>query len=229
MKTTLEAISKKATPDVLEDASEIGVKMEEDRGDEHKPGMSLRSEAHGRSKPRSNMHSNSIPCVICGNPSLTIRGQKIREKYRICEKERVELFLRATRHNCNEVFDRVPDVNSVEAVFAADLYCHKQCILKYILNYQRSLEEPVEASPIVAPKRALFQEAVKQINPLLEKDYGFTVSEIASFMASLNTGDDDLNIRNRDVKQLLIEHYGDRIQFAPNPRRNASENLESRI
>jgi hypothetical protein len=77
--------------------------------------------------------------------------------------------------------------------------------------------ETNDDSPMVSPKLALFQEALKHI------DYGFTVSEIASLMVSLNTGDHDINIRNRDVKQLLIEHYSHRIQFAPNPRQNASE------
>ena len=158
---------------------------------------------------------------------MTIKGKKIREKYRICERERAEIFLAATRHNCDEVFDRTSDVNTVEGVFAADIYCHKQCSLKYIVDYKRSLEEPSESSHILAPKRDLFQKAMKQIDPLLENDYGFTISEITSLMVSLNTGNDKLIIRNRDVKQMLIETYGDKIQFAQNPRRNVSEMVYS--
>ena len=55
---------------------------------------------------------------------------------------------------------------------------------------------------------------MENIDPLLQKGYGFTVSDIKDSMLE---GDKlDFAIYNRDVKQLLTDHYGEHIQFAPN-------------
>ena len=56
----------------------------------------------------------------------------------------------------------------------------------------------------------------------MEKGYGFTMSEVRDYMSSFDETDDVL-IYNRNVKKLLSDHYGDSIQYAPNPRQNESE------
>ena len=68
--------------------------------------------------------------------------------------------------------------------------------------------------PTIATKRLLFQKAVEHI----ENHYSFTVSDITAFMLSLNEGREELIILDRYVKQLLIEFYGDTIQFVKDPR-----------
>lgn len=76
------------------------------------------------------------------------------------------------------------------------------------------------ASPILWSNR-LYSCRPENIEPLLQKGCGFTVKDITSCMDHLS---DTINyvIYNQDVK-ILDDHYGDRIQFAPYPRRNESK------
>ena len=198
-----------------------------DESDSCQRSVSLRSESVPRSEPSTSIHPDLLPCVVCGNVSIKVKGTQQRTTFRICERKRAQLFLDAIKHNRDAVFDRVSDVTSVENVFAADLYCHTSCIKKYILNYQRSLgnsngdSQDKDSSGI--EKNLIFEEVVKQIDVLLEREYCFSVSEVREIMESYNEYTGELTIRNRDVKHLLIQHYGDSIQFAQNPRRNESE------
>ncbi|MES9882523.1 MAG: hypothetical protein ABW185_16770, partial [Sedimenticola sp.] len=58
--------------------------------------------------------------------------------------------------------------------------------------------------------------------PLIKAGYGFTVTEISEFVSSL-AENGDVEIYNRDVKQFLLAHYGDKIQFCPSHRANEPE------
>lgn len=70
---------------------------------------------------------------MCGCVRSNFRGKKVREKFRIFEKEKADMFLQAAQHFYDEVvFDRVSDLSSAEAVFAADLFSYKRCIKEYI-------------------------------------------------------------------------------------------------
>ena len=51
-------------------------------------------------------------------------------------------------------------------------------------------------------KSNLFLEALDHVDPLLEKGYGFTVSDITVYIGTLKKGDHIL--QNRDVKQMLM-------------------------
>lgn len=84
-------------------------------------------------------------CVICG----TARRNNTYEKFRISERPRAEAFLKAAAVLQDEVFTRVCDLQNAESVFAADLYCHKQCIR----NYLRKAENLTPQRP---PKRAKY-------------------------------------------------------------------------
>ena len=63
---------------------------------------------------------------------MKVNRISVRDKYRISERDAAESFLIATKHLKDEVFCRVAELSSVEAIFAADLYCHTICIRRYL-------------------------------------------------------------------------------------------------
>lgn len=89
-----------------------------------------------KSTPRA-LHSSlshyKKTCVICGK----IKCHGILEKYRISEKDRAAKFLEATVFLQDDVYRRTCDLQDINSVFGADLVCHKRCINRYLLEYER--------------------------------------------------------------------------------------------
>ena len=63
-------------------------------------------------------------CIICNN----VTRNKVREKYRICERSRAKCFLAAVRFNQDDVCTRCVFYHKIDDVFSADLYAHKLCM-----------------------------------------------------------------------------------------------------
>ena len=57
----------------------------------------------------------------------------------------------------------------------------------------------------------------------LNEGMGFMMTEIGEYICSLNKDPEPVILYNRDVKKLLQDHYGGKIQFALNPQKNKSE------
>lgn len=81
-------------------------------------------------------------CIICGY----MKHNNEKAKYRICEKDRAQLFLDASRYFKDEVFLRTAHLVNVEGVFTADLRCHEACIKNYIRNYTKALSKDSNVS-----------------------------------------------------------------------------------
>ena len=71
--------------------------------------------------------------VICG---FAYKGPY--EKFRISEDSRAKIFLSATVFFCSDVFIRTCDLQDINNLFGADLYCHKNCINSYILKHVKA-------------------------------------------------------------------------------------------
>ena len=79
-------------------------------------------------------------------------------------------------------------------------HCIKNSIIKYKCSLNpSSCDEKIPAS---VQKQSLFLKALDHIDPLLEKGYGFTVSDITVYIGTLKKGNHIL--QNRDVKQLFM-------------------------
>lgn len=83
------------------------------------------------------------------------------------------MFLQTAQLFHDDVFDRVSDLSSAEAVFAADLFSHKHCIKWYIITYRRSLNPSScdKKIPVSVQKHSFFLKALDHIDLLLEKGY----------------------------------------------------------
>ena len=77
-----------------------------------------------RSKRQKSNGNRSNKCIICGNKTF----RKDCKLYRLCETERAELFLRATKFNMDAVFTKVSIFDKPDDLFAADIMSHKQCM-----------------------------------------------------------------------------------------------------
>ena len=77
-----------------------------------------------RSKRQKSNDNRSNECIICGNKTF----RKDSKLYRLCETERAELFLRATKFNMDAVFTKVSIFDKPDDLFAADIMSHKQCM-----------------------------------------------------------------------------------------------------
>ncbi|KAK7072613.1 hypothetical protein SK128_000727, partial [Halocaridina rubra] len=78
-----------------------------------------------------------LSCVICGHKKH--KGEY--QKYYISECDKANKFLEATMRFPDEVYILTCDLQSVSAVFGADLYCTNLCIKSYLINYERILKK----------------------------------------------------------------------------------------
>src|ERR1700690_3826659 len=65
-------------------------------------------------------------------PSTNNNPIYVREKFRLCEEESAQKFLKAMKFRSDEVLVRCADLDTPEKIFAADIYCHKHCLCRYI-------------------------------------------------------------------------------------------------
>jgi len=167
-------------------------------------------------------------CAICGN----VEHKRNRDKYRICEYGSAKKLIDAAKHFQDEVFTRVADRlsdnedNSIKSVISADLYCHITCRQNYLRKYERDFKPDVPEKPaIININRVLFNRTLPYIDNLLAKGECCTVSDIVEFTSSLLEEDEVLTstFQNRDMKQLIISHYGQSVTISTNSRVNDSD------
>ena len=78
-------------------------------------------------------------CIICQQQYMH-RDNKL---FRLCETDRANLFISATRFNLDDVYTRTSFYDTKEQLFAADILSHKQCMNKYLLQYERDMDRTI--------------------------------------------------------------------------------------
>jgi hypothetical protein len=175
--------------------------------------------------PSCDKDPRTLPCVICAK----IEHKKSLDKFRICEYDSAKKFIDAAKHNQDEVFIRIADRlkddedGSVKSVVSADLYCHNLCRQNYMRKYERDIKpEAQKQSAISNIKLMLFTRALPYIDRMLAKGDCCTMSDIVEFTCSLLEEGEVLTstFQNRDMKQLIISHYGESVTITHNSRVN---------
>ena len=95
--------------------------------------------------------------------------------FRLCEEDRAELFMNATKFNLDAVHTRTCLYNSKEKLFAADIYSHSQCMNKHLLQYKRDMQVEMENSPKIYGEN-IKNESNTFVNTLELDKKGYTVS-----------------------------------------------------
>ena len=161
-------------------------------------------------------------CIICNKQ----KSKGVTETFRICEYERAQSFIDATKYYLDEVYTRTSTLNTAEDVFANDLHCHKLCINNYLLKYKR--QKSADENPNNIKKQYQIQKSFDAIiSELNFSENGYALSDIRDRINGLL--DSDLFIENRKVKELLIEKYGENICFAYPRDRSKSQMFYSKI
>lgn len=152
----------------------------------------------------------SKPCFICGHA----KHNNVYKKWRISEEGRAKSFLRAALSLQDEVYTRTSDLQDADAVFGADLYCHNDCIRKYILKGERQSSK--SALPSIGQKKLdIFADVMKNIEPGLNSGRCYNLSYVSdSCNEVVQSGDQNVTaFRNRDVKLYLLNMYGNDVSF----------------
>lgn len=169
----------------------------------------------GPSPPVKSLYTKCVICA-CERVWLKKKGVREREKFRLCKNGSAQKFLDAMNYHKDDVYVRCADLSSSDDIFAADLYCHKFCFQKYT-NFKQT--DPT-CETKTNPKIGVFNDVISVLDPFIKSGYGFTISEIKEMMLDTNN---NIELYNRDVKTLLQDHYGDKIQFSPSHRVNEPE------
>lgn len=138
----------KKTLDKLVESTNVRHQSEESPGEPEF--RSARSQV--MSRPPSGLQCDiySLKCVVCTHA----KHQGTYEKFRISEIDRARKLLAATVFLQDDVYVRTCDFQDEYSVFGGDLYCHKSCIKKYLLKYDRVKPKPEGNQPMNHKKRA---------------------------------------------------------------------------
>jgi len=174
-----------------------------------------RSSISPRPGPSNVPDMRELSCVICGYK----KHHGVHQKYRISECDRASKFLEATVSFQDDVYTRTCDIQSVRAVFGADLYCHNLCIKSYLLNYEHIFEKGQTEKPATHKQQA-WEQVVKDIEIGINQGFGYELSFVRDCVNREITS--CKRVTNKEVNVLLLNHFGDRIRFSVPKEANKS-------
>jgi hypothetical protein len=213
LKQTLEKIVERKTSSI--NTEHIEAENDQTPGSEN-PSRSSRSQSTPREPPcAAHIDFYKKVCVVCGQ--IKYKGDC--EKFRMSECERAEKFLQATVYFQDEVYTRTCDLQDIQSVFGADLFCHKNCIKLYLLRYERTMQKSCRQVQL-SPKLKAFHELVANIDPALSRGEGYSISNLKEQANQLAGVDSPFT--NRELKVLLCSHYGDRLHISTPREANKS-------
>ena len=187
------------------------------------PGTSRRSSVTARDKPIDQCDMYNQKCVVCG----FVKHYGNYEKHRISETNRSAKFLEATVFFLDEVYTRTCDLQGIESVFGADLYCHKMCIKSYLLRYdrERKTTEIADSDDPRLLKKKAWATVLEIVETGLTNGEGYELSYVRDLM-NRNLDSNDVEswpmVTNREMKLLLTNHFGDKICFSKPKQANKS-------
>lgn len=187
-------------------------------------------------KPRNESEHNK--CIICGYYSH--KGEK--QTFRISEKERADKFFQITRFFQDDVFVQCSDLENSSDIFASDIYCHKNCIKLYLKKYEivvnahssqesrlaEHSDKDSESNEIVTHKSSAIAHVINSFIPRVRKGEVFTLTNVRDQANEFSKS--TLNILNINIKNYLIDNYGETIEFSvPSDRKKATLFYDSKI
>ncbi len=92
------------------------------------------------------------------------------------------------------------------------------------MSHQRALSaaENSDDHAATSRKRLLFQKAADNIDSLIADGYALSVTDIREFVMSMDETE-IIQLYNNEVKQFMIERYGEKIKFTKSNRANQSQ------
>lgn len=152
-------------------------------------------------------------CVICG----FVKHGGVNAKYLTSEKKRPKKCLEASVFFLDEVYTRTCDLQNINSVFGADLYCHKECINKYLFTYDREIARTdSSAETAFSGRKKAWADVLETVKTGLSKGEEYELSYVRDFMDKYLESENAESrpiVRNREVKIPLTNHFDDQISF----------------
>ena len=191
---------KKSIDLLKKNAAQKGESQAEIDGVSNEPSRQSRSASTPRSQPISTPDFYKLPCAVCG----FVKHNNDYSKCRISETDRATNFLKAAVYFKDDVYTRVCDLDNVPAVFGADIYCHKNCIRRYIKSYDDKVSKT--SQPKQNAKTEAWEKVSSEIRRGLSSGLAYELSNITKLV------NDNLpiekHIRNRETKALILNDFG---------------------
>ena len=122
----------------------------------------------------------------------------------------------------DDTYSRTCDLQSVDSVFGADIYCHKNCIRSYILNYDREFNKKKRKYE-PSKKLSIFEDMLSDIDPKLHEGEGFTLSSLRNIAnEKMSERSSVSSFTNREIQILLLDHYGECLHLSYPQKANQS-------
>ena len=194
-------LTEPALPDPSEEAEATVVSPKPMRSS-HRLSSPPPSLVPGASDPMSKL------CIICNN----VTKNKVREKYRICERSRAKCFLAAVRFNQDDVCTRCVFFHKIDDVFAADLYAHKLCMRNYLSKFERDAQSILDSMDSVDENETVIHSAFESLCTTFDLgSKGYDLTTCRNYVNNILPSDKE--ITNRTLRNLLSKKYGDNIAF----------------
>jgi len=103
-------------------------------------------------------------------------------------------------------------------VFGADLYCHRQCVNRYLLQYERACSDRSDENANASCRQKAWTSVIADIETGLANGEAYELSYVRDAMRQ--HGSD--SVTNREVKVLLTNHFGDQICYSQPKQLNKS-------
>ena len=126
-------------------------------------------------------------------------------------KKRVQMILSAIKLNLDEVYTRCATYKTIEHIFADDIFSHKNCMKRYLLQYQRNADEIVQEDGLDAYSNDELHEAFNKMTS--ELNLATSRYSISACHDIMNENLEEYTVNNRKVKRMLIAHFGEEICF----------------
>ena len=147
-----------------------------------------RSSSKLRPKSSQSVCSENLKCAICEQYAKS--GE--REKFRISEVPRAENLQKASSYFKDEIYTRIADFDTPSKMFAADLYCHKNCIGEW--NKATSIPY-TSARTASKTKKNRFENYFTFLKAIIDQGRGFSLSDIRDMINQ----NDDADVKNNEI------------------------------
>ncbi len=159
-------------------------------------------------------------CIICN----AVSKDKTNEKFRICEEQRAEHFVKARdffreQDKYKHVTEATSCITDADGVFTKDLLCHAKCIRNFLREYDNEKGKP-ESTPIQKPniRLELLDRLVSDVEPDMNRGMAFTLTGLKA-----RADCEDVTFKTRDIKLHLQNYFGDKLEIVVPQAQNQSE------
>ena len=114
--------------------------------------------------------------------------------------------------NLDKVYTRCATYKTIGDIFSADIYSHKNCMKRYLLQYQRNADELMQEDDLGADSDNELHEAFNKMTG--ELNLATSGYSIYACRDIINEDLEGYTVNNRKVKkQMLVAHFGEEICF----------------